>query len=66
MTQKSVVLLNNPEGEKMVREVCKENGFHFSDFVELVEAEVEQVGRKRRAGLKDTFDDILDRIKIES
>jgi hypothetical protein len=34
----------------MIKEACKENGVHFSEFEELVQAEVEQTGKQRRAG----------------
>lgn len=47
----------------MIKEVCKENEIKFVEFEELVQAEVEQTGKQRRAGLWDSFDDILDRIQ---
>ena len=60
-----VVLLENPDGKSMVKEICKKNQIHFAEFEELVQAEVDQVGKQRRAGLWDSFDDILDRIQTE-
>jgi hypothetical protein len=65
MARNVVVLLNNSDGQKMVKKACKDSGFIFAEFEELVEAEVTQMGKQRRAGLWDAFDDILDRIKIE-
>ena len=65
MPRNVVVLLDNSEGRAMIKCACKENGLHFSEFQELVQAEVEQTGKQRRAGLWDSFDDILDRIQIE-
>ena len=37
----------------MVKETCTANGLLFPEFQELVQAEVEQTGKQRRAGLWD-------------
>lgn len=63
MPRNVVVLFDNAEGRAMIKEVCKENEMKFVEFEELVQAEVEQTGKQRRAGLWDSFDDILDRIQ---
>jgi hypothetical protein len=65
MPRNVVVLLDNTEGRAMIKQTCKENGLIFAEFEELVQAEVEQTGKQRRAGLWDSFDDILDRIQVE-
>lgn len=65
MPRNIVVLLDNPEGRAMIKESCKSNSILFAEFEELVHAEVEQTGKQRRAGLWDSFDDILDRIQTE-
>jgi len=65
MPRNVVVLLDNPEGVTMIKEACKASGLHYAEFVELVHAEVEQTGKQRRAGLWDSFDDILDRIQVD-
>jgi len=65
MPRNVVVLLDNPEGRTMIKESCKAHGLLFAEFEELVQAEVEQTGKQRRAGLWDSFDDILDRIESE-
>ena len=65
MPRNVVVLLDNTEGRAMIKNACKENGLIFAEFEELVQAEVEQTGKQRRAGLWDSFDDILDRIQVE-
>jgi hypothetical protein len=64
MSQNVVVLLDNPEGRSLVREECIQNRIIFQEFVELVQAEVDQTGKQRKKGLWDQFDDILDRIEI--
>ncbi len=65
MSRNVVMLLDNPDGKAMIKKACKNNQMHFVEFKELVKAEVQQVGKQRRAGLWDDFDDILDRIQIE-
>ena len=60
-----VVLLANREGRELVRERCLANGFDIDDMEELVDAELEQVGKRRKAGLWDKFDDILDRMDLD-
>lgn len=64
MPRNIVVLLDNKEGRAMVKESCRDNGLFFAEFQELVQAEVEQTGKQRKAGLWDSFDDILDRIQV--
>lgn len=65
MPRNVVVLLDNTDGRTMIKEACKVNALLFAEFQELVQAEVEQTGKQRRAGLWDSFDDILDRIQAE-
>jgi len=65
MPRNVVVLLDNPDGRTMIKDACKANGMLFTEFEELVQAEVEQTGKQRRAGLWDSFDDILDRIQVD-
>lgn len=65
MPRNIVVLLDNAEGRSMIKEACNANGMLFTEFEELVQAEVEQTGKQRRAGLWDSFDDILDRIQVD-
>ncbi len=65
MPRNVVVLLDNADGRAMIKQACKKNGLLFAEFEELVQAEVEQTGKQRRAGLWDAFDDILDRIQVD-
>lgn len=65
MPRNVVVLLDNADGRAMIKDACKESGLLFAEFQELVQVEVEQTGKMRRAGLWDSFDDILDRIQVE-
>jgi len=65
MPRNVVVLFDNPTGRALIEDACKENDVVLAAFEELVEAEVEQTGKQRRAGLLDSFDDILDRIQTD-
>jgi hypothetical protein len=65
MPRNVVVLLDNADGRAMIKDACKANNLLFAEFQELVQAEVEQTGKLRRAGLWDSFDDILDRIQAD-
>lgn len=65
MPRKIVILLDNVDGRAMIKKACNTEGLRFPEFQELVQAEVKQIGKKRRAGLWDSFDDILDRIEID-
>ena len=60
-----VVILDQKEGRELVKKICRKHKIVFSEFEELVAAEVEQVGKQRKRGLWDAFDDILDRIEVE-
>lgn len=65
MPRNVVVLLDNSDGRAMIKDACKRHGLLFPEFEEIVQAEIEQIGKKRRAGLWDSFDDILDRIQMD-
>ena len=54
-----VVLLASEEGRKLVRENCQAAGFDIDVFEALVDAELDQVGKQRKAGLWESFDEIL-------
>lgn len=54
-----VALLANEQGKKLIREKCQEAGFDIGIFEALVDAELDQVGKMRRAGLWDDFESIL-------
>ena len=65
MSRNVVVLLDNPDGQALIKAACSDRGFDYSEFRDLVQAEVVQTGKQRKRGLHDRFDDILDRIQIE-
>ena len=47
------------------RPKCRAIGVKISTFEELVDAELDKQGMKRRAGLWEEFDEILDRAAEE-
>lgn len=57
-----VVLLASEEGRALIRANCKAAGFDIDVFEALVDAELEQVGKQRKAGLWESFDEILTEI----
>ena len=65
MSRNVVVLLDNPDGQALIKHACKARGYDYAAFTELVQAEVDQTGKQRKRGLHDLFDDILDRIPAE-
>jgi hypothetical protein len=62
MAKHVVVLLATEEGRQTVRRRCRAEGVKISIFEELVDAELEQTGKKRKKGLWERFDDVLDRM----
>lgn len=65
MSRSVVVLLNSSEGRKLVRQRCRDAGLQMSDLEQMIEAEVEQLGKKRKAGLWEEFDRIFDALEAE-
>lgn len=59
MPKDIVVLLNTPDGRKLVQARCKEFGIPAHAFERLIEAEIAQQGKQRRAGIGDDFDTIF-------
>jgi hypothetical protein len=64
--QHVVVLLSKPKGRALARKHCSDAGFDVDFLYELVDAELDQVGKKRKRGLWQIFDDILDRLEAEA
>lgn len=60
MARNMVVLLNSEEGRRLVRSRCRAAGLKMVDLEQLINAEIEQLGKKRKAGLWEEFDRIFD------
>lgn len=65
MPRNVVVLLNSEEGRALVRKKCRAAGIRIGVLEELIEAELDQQGKKRKAGLWDEFERILDSAQNE-
>ena len=65
MPRNVVVILDQKEGRSLVKRLCRKYGVRIAEFEELVQAEVNQVGKQRKRGLYTDFDDILDRLDDE-
>lgn len=65
MPKDAVVLFSTKVGEALVRRHCRAAGIRIADLRELVEIEADQVGRKRKAGLWERFEDVIDRMGEE-
>lgn len=62
MSRNVVVILDQKEGRALVKRLCRKYGVRIAEFEELVSVQMEQVGKQRRKGLWQQFDDILDRM----
>jgi hypothetical protein len=65
MPRNVVVLLNSEEGRSLVKKKCRATGVPISTLEDLIDAELDQQGKKRKAGLWDEFDRILDEVLPE-
>ena len=65
MAQDTVVLFSTKEGQDLVRKHCRAAKIKLADLKALVDIEAAQVGRKRKAGMWDEFQDIIDRMGDE-
>lgn len=54
------MILDSKEGRELVRRKCRQIRLKISNFERLVNAELDQQGKRRKAGLWEEFDEILD------
>lgn len=66
MAKHVVVLLATEEGRQTVKRHCRAQGVKLNIFEELVDAELEQTGKRRKRGLWERFDDVLDRMEEDA
>lgn len=65
MSRNMVPLLDNRRGEDLVRNICEKEGVKFDAFLELVQWECEQIGKTKKFGMEQRFNEILDWIETE-
>ncbi len=58
-----VVLLNSEEGRSLVKKKCKEAEIPITVLQDLIAAEADQQGKRRKAGLWEEFDRIFDSLE---
>lgn len=66
MSRNVVVILDQKEGRNLVKRLCRKHGVRLAEFEELVQSQVNQLGKQRRRSMWLEFDDILDRMDEES
>lgn len=62
MANSGVVLLDSKTGRRIVRRQCREEDIEPDLLESLVRAELEQIGKLRKRGLFERFDDLLDEV----
>jgi hypothetical protein len=60
MNHRGIVLLDKGPGREAMKRHCRAIGVSINTIEKLVEAELDQVGKKRRQGLFDSFDSVLE------
>ena len=60
MPRNVVVLLKSDEGRSLVKAKCRTAGIRVGLLEELIEEEIDQQGKMRKAGLWEEFDRIFD------
>ncbi len=61
MAREIVSLFTQKEGQALIRRHCREIGLAVADLKQLVEAVIEKDPMGRRHGLREIFDDILEK-----
>lgn len=59
MRNKGITLLEPGPGRDALKRRCRENKISIRMIEELVDAELEQVGKRKKRGLHERFDEIL-------
>lgn len=65
MASNLVVLMRSEEGRRLVREKCKVAGLDIDILERLIDAELDQVGKLRKRGIRSEFDDIFGELDEE-
>jgi hypothetical protein len=60
MIHRGIVLLDKGPGREAMKRRCRAIGVKIQTIERLVEAELDQIGKKRRQGLFESFDVVLE------
>lgn len=63
MKSKGITLLDPGPGRDALKRRCRENKVSIATIESLVEAELEQVGKRKKRGLHERFDEILSSVE---
>ena len=59
---KIIPFLSKKHTANLIRKKCNDEGIDFDTFEELIGEEFKQIGKLRKRGLTESFDDVLCRI----
>jgi len=65
MATSVIALMQSDEGRQLVRKACKEAGLDMAVLEQLIDAELDQVGKLRKRGLWLEFDEIFAEVGAE-
>ena len=65
MATNVVVLLRNEKGRQLVREKCTAAGLDITVLEQLINAELDQAGKRKKHGLWQDFDEIFGELDEE-
>jgi hypothetical protein len=65
MPRDVVVLFARPEGRKLIERHCRKAHVRVADLRQLVDLEIDQVGRDRKRDLWPAFDEVFDALDDE-
>ncbi|MDP3156599.1 MAG: hypothetical protein Q8N23_28265 [Archangium sp.] len=66
MKSKGITLLEPGPGRDALKRRCRDNKISISIIEQLVEAELDQVGKKVKRGLHERFDEILSAVEDDA
>ena len=66
MSNGHVVILRSQAGQELIRSKCKAAGLDAGVLKELISAEMDQLGKLRKRGITDAFNEIFDSIETET
>lgn len=63
--ESTIPFLTKKETLTLLKQKCEDYGLDYSAFEELIKLEFKMMGKQRKKGMYDSFDDILARIYKE-
>lgn len=63
--EKTLPFLSKEDSAKLLRNRCKQEGVDYTAFNDLIRVEFKEMGKRKKRGLPEKFDEILSRIYIK-